>query len=108
MEAFRWCLAWRWRWWRLPGPAQKALGPALRWRLGGRYRLIEPIGRGGWSTVWRGYDERLSRPVAIKLLDASQAEWVQREAKALASLTHAHIAMIYDCDCTGSECYLVL
>lgn len=37
-------------------------------RLAGRYRLDGSLGRGGMSEVFRGYDERLDRRVAIKLL----------------------------------------
>jgi serine/threonine-protein kinase len=77
-------------------------------RLDDRYRLIEMVARGGWSTVWRGYDERLSRTVAIKLLEATQAGWVRNEASALAKLAHAHIATVYDYGTTGTEHYIVL
>src|SRR5689334_20974568 len=82
--------------------------PPEQRRLDGRYRLIELVARGGWSTVWRGYDERLSRPVAIKVVDASQARWVQGEAIALAKLTHPHIAIVYDYGRTPSEYFIVL
>src|SRR5262245_20498537 len=101
MEAFRWCFGERRRR-RLtadPASVRRSRPPPVHWRLGGRYRLIEPVGHGGWSTVWRGHDERLGRPVAVKLLPASQAKWVRREARAVAGLTHAHIAMIFDYDC---------
>ena len=58
--------------------------------------------------MWRGYDERLSRPVAIKLLDASQARWVRSEASSLAKLAHAHIATVYDYGNTATGYYIVL
>jgi serine/threonine-protein kinase len=70
--------------------------------LGGRYLLVEPIGVGGMSVVWRGYDEVLERPVAVKLLSAEQASDVglrrriRREAQAAARLCHPHLANIYD------------
>ena len=71
-------------------------------QLGGRYLLVEPIGAGGMSVVWRGYDEVLERPVAVKLLSAEQASDVglrrriRREAQAAARLCHPHLANIYD------------
>jgi serine/threonine-protein kinase len=67
--------------------------------LDGRYRLVAPIGRGGMSVVWRGHDDLLSRPVAVKVInttDTSFAEHVRREATAIARLSHPHIATVYD------------
>ncbi|MGE5155902.1 MAG: serine/threonine-protein kinase [Betaproteobacteria bacterium] len=64
--------------------------------LGGRYRLVERLGRGGSAAVWRGYDERLSRPVAVKVLRGSSPEFARSEARSLALLTHPHIAAVYD------------
>ena len=54
--------------------------------LGGRYRLIERIGRGGVSDVWRGVDERLGREVAVKLLhedtdDAFRRRFIRTRAQ---------------------------
>lgn len=79
--------------------------------LDGRYRLISPIARGGMSVVWRGHDDVLARPIAIKVIagqvtastiaegepgHAMFVERVRREAMAVAQLTHPHIATVYD------------
>ena len=42
--------------------------------LSDRYQLVERLGVGGMSVVWRGYDEVLGRQVAVKLLSAGYAE----------------------------------
>jgi serine/threonine-protein kinase len=71
-------------------------------RLGGRYRLVERLGDGGMSVVWRAYDEVLGRPVAVKVLagervrDAESRSWIRAEAKAAARLSHPHISGVYD------------
>jgi hypothetical protein len=67
-----------------------------------RYRLVEPLGRGGMSVVWRGYDEVLGRQVAVKVLDARLAtdralrHRLRLEARAAARLCHPHITSVYD------------
>ena len=84
--------------------------------LAGRYRLDEPIGRGGFSEVWRATDAVLSRPVAVKLLHpghAQQPEALARfraEARHAAALWHENIAHIYDYDepAGGLPPYLVM
>lgn len=68
----------------------------------GRYRLIEQIGTGGMSVVWRGYDEVLGRAVAIKVLagrfagDPDFRVRLRREAQATARLTDPRITHVYD------------
>jgi serine/threonine-protein kinase len=70
-----------------------------------RYRTIELIAKGGHSVVFRGRDERLERPVCIKVFttvpgDAGIAqtsyEHFVQEAFALSRLTHPHTLRIYD------------
>ena len=70
-------------------------------RIGGRYRLVEKLGTGGMSEVWRGYDETLGRSVAVKLLaehltaDENASRRFQREARAAASLSsHPNVVTI--------------
>jgi serine/threonine-protein kinase len=70
--------------------------------LAGRYRLVERLGAGGMSVVWRGFDEVLGRQVAVKVLppstsaDPSFRRRLRAEAQAAARLTHPHITNVYD------------
>jgi eukaryotic-like serine/threonine-protein kinase len=77
-------------------PVQPMAGPTV---LDGRYRLIAPIATGGMSVVWRGYDDVLARPIAVKLMAVNSgvfADRVRREAMAIARITHPYIANVYD------------
>jgi serine/threonine-protein kinase len=66
------------------------------------YRVVEPIGQGGMSVVYRGRDEHLARDVAIKVLHPFLAEKPEcrarlaREARAVARLEHPHIVKVFD------------
>ncbi len=71
----------------------------------GRYHILEQLGRGGMAVVYKAYDTRLERDVAIKLIrkEAFGSEALdrilkrfEREAKALAKLSHTNIIKIYD------------
>ncbi|PRW65013.1 Stk1 family PASTA domain-containing Ser/Thr kinase [Actinopolyspora mortivallis] len=79
------------------GP-QELLGSSLE----RRYRVDSVIARGGMSTVYRGVDTRLDRPVALKVMDARYAgdpsftERFEREARAAARLHHPNIVAVYD------------
>jgi eukaryotic-like serine/threonine-protein kinase len=70
--------------------------------LDGRYELIERIASGGMGEVWRGVDQILGRPVAIKLLAAAHASDEQfrarfrAEARYAAALSHPGIARVFD------------
>jgi serine/threonine protein kinase len=67
----------------------------------GQYRIESAIGAGGMGVVFRAYDIKLNRPVAIKFLsddlaDASARRRFQREAQMASSLNHPHILTVYD------------
>lgn len=70
--------------------------------LGERYRLVEQLGAGGMSVVWRGYDEVLGRQVAVKVLasrlasDKAFRHRIRVEAQAAARLCHPNITNVYD------------
>jgi serine/threonine-protein kinase len=70
-----------------------------------RYRVVEQIGSGGHSVVFRGTDERLSRPVCVKVFSGlggqsgvgrTSYEHFVQEAFALSRLTHPNTLRIYD------------
>ncbi|MFC0556023.1 serine/threonine-protein kinase [Planotetraspora thailandica] len=74
--------------------------------VAGRYRLIEPLGRGGMGTVWRALDDVLRREVAVKeitaatgLIGADRDAFTARtfrEARAAGRLSHPGVATVYD------------
>ncbi|MEU7902976.1 protein kinase domain-containing protein [Actinoplanes sp. NPDC049118] len=70
--------------------------------LGGRYVLMDELGSGGMSVVWRARDEVLGRAVAVKVLAgryAGDPQWrarIRDEARAAATLSHRNIAQVYD------------
>jgi serine/threonine-protein kinase len=70
--------------------------------LGRRYRLLDRIGVGGMSVIWRAQDELLDRSVAVKVLAADLAAdsrfraLVRAEARAAAALAHPHLTATYD------------
>ena len=86
--------------------------------LSSRYRLEQRIAAGGMGEVWRGIDEVLGRPVAIKLLrhaylgDQALASRFRAEARYAAALSHPGIAQVFDYgehdSGTGNRAYLVM
>jgi serine/threonine-protein kinase len=79
-----------------------------------RYRIVEPIGVGGSSQVYRAYDASLKRDVAIKVLDPQAAadpglrKLFVREAQALAKLSHANIVGVHDVGEVDGLPYIVM
>ncbi len=79
--------------------------------MGGRYVLVERLGRGGGGEVHRASDVRLQRDVAIKILPArGHEEGAQRirEARAAAQLNHRGIATIFDVFDTDGRIAIVM
>jgi serine/threonine protein kinase len=80
---------------------------------GGRFQPRKLLGRGGFATVYRAYDHKLKRDVALKiphlgsLADDSSQQWLRREGLANAALHHPHIVHLYDFEVSDRECYLV-
>ena len=69
----------------------------------GRYHILEQLGEGGMAIVYKAYDTRLERNVALKVLRIDQfipaqlhmvLQRFEREAKALAKLKHSNIALV--------------
>ncbi|MGI8416249.1 MAG: Stk1 family PASTA domain-containing Ser/Thr kinase [Nakamurella sp.] len=82
--------------------------------LDGRYRIGSVIARGGMSTVYRGLDTRLDRPVAVKIMaarysgDAAFLTRFSREARLAAGLSHPGIVAVYDHGRDGEHVFLVM
>src|SRR5512137_2464572 len=80
----------------------------------GKYRVLEPLGRGGMAQVYRAYHPQLDRYVAIKVLRSDLVEDVEflsrfrREARAVAALRHPNIVQVYDFDVYGDIYYMVM
>jgi len=72
-----------------------------------RFRLLERIGSGGMGTVYRAFDERLQRHVAVKEIAAGDPERVLREAQAAARLNHPGIVTLYELGRIGGHALLV-
>ena len=82
--------------------------------LGGRYRLRSLLGSGGMAQVYDGWDERLARPVAVKLLRAdlaAQPDLRRRfalEARAAARLSHPNVVAVYDAGDDNGRTFIVM
>jgi serine/threonine-protein kinase len=83
-------------------------------RLAQRYALRKRIAVGGMGEVHLATDERLGRPVAVKVLAPEFAdspdfvERFRREALTAAALSHPNIAQVYDYDVDGSSHFIVM
>ena len=79
----------------------------------GRYVVRRAIGRGGFATVYEGFDGELERPVAIKVAHIGRTDTPEgraafvKEARQLARLQHPRIVTVFDAGVEGEHRYLV-
>jgi hypothetical protein len=93
-----------------------AIDWAAAWARGtlgtlGRFQIRERLGDGGFGAVFRAFDPRLDRDVAIKVLkQANPSERVMerffREARAVARLDHPNIVAVHDAGFDGGRCWV--
>ena len=83
----------------------------------GRYKILEPLGEGGMATVYKAYDTRLEREVALKVIrrevfSSNEMEMLlkrfEREAKSTAGLSHPNIVPVIDYGEFEGAPYLVM
>jgi Tol biopolymer transport system component len=80
----------------------------------GPYEILAPLGTGGMGEVYRAKDARLGREVAIKVLsekvagDAAALARFEREARAVAALSHPHILALHDFGSDAGVIYAVM
>ncbi len=88
------------------------------WRLGkvldDRYKIESVVGIGGMAVVYKAYDQRLMRDVALKVLrddvamDAESRKQFRNEYEAVAKLSHPNIRAVYDVVASGDTEYIVM
>src|SRR6516164_11690724 len=82
--------------------------------VAGRYRILEKLGQGGMGAVYKAHDTQLDRDVAVKVLPAHslhEADAIarfQREARALAKVSHPNIIQAYDNGADKGRHFLVM
>jgi serine/threonine-protein kinase len=82
--------------------------------IAGRYRLGQPLGSGGMAEVYDAMDERLERPVAVKLLRADLSgepalrQRFEVEARSAARLVHPNVVGVFDTGELGDRPYIVM
>lgn len=81
----------------------------------GRYVLVEPLGAGGMGVVYRAYDPKLRREIALKHIGAralalhvSVERTLVREARAMAQLRHRNVVSIFDVEVSSGDFFLAM
>jgi serine/threonine protein kinase len=93
---------------------ERKMPSSLEGQTLGKYRVMEPLGRGGMAQVYRAYHPQLDRYVAVKVLRSDlveEAEFLgrfRREAQAVANLRHENIVQVYDFDVQFDVYYMIM
>src|SRR5690606_29824916 len=94
---------------------QRALGLAPGSRTVDRFRLVSQLGKGGMGIVYAAEDPELGRKLAVKLVRprhrASRERLearLQREARALARLSHPNVVHVYDVGTDGDQLWVAM
>ncbi|HEV8309236.1 MAG TPA: protein kinase [Methylomirabilota bacterium] len=80
----------------------------------GKYRVLEPLGRGGMGAVYKAHDPQLDRLVAIKVMAEGADVGVEarerflREAQSAARLNHPHIITVYELGEDQGQIFIVM
>src|SRR5512147_2709454 len=88
--------------------------PDLTGQTLGQYQILERLGRGATSTVYKAYQEKLDRFVAIKVLsphfidEEGFLDRFHQEARAVARLDHPNILPVYDFDRIDDTVFIVM
>ncbi len=96
-----------------PAPPEGEPPPGPNPRRFGRYVVRRTIGRGGFATVYEGFDGELERPVAIKVAHVGRTDSPEgraafvKEARQLARLQHPRIVTVFDAGVEGEHRYIV-
>ena len=87
---------------------------SIRGHISDRYEKLRLIGAGGMGAVYRGYDKKLNRQVALKVILSGvaavrevQARF-EREVLALAKIRHPNIVQLFDFESTGTRAYFTM
>src|SRR6185295_14873277 len=80
-------------------------------RMMGKYVLVQFLGKGGMGEVWKAWERKIDRFVAVKFLTAQSEDdglRFQREAEVAASVQHPHIASVYEYDEYQGQLYIAM
>src|SRR5690242_857601 len=84
----------------------------LRGRTFGRYVVRDLLGSGGMGVVYRAYDPKLDREIALKVLRSSEAEGAAerllREAQAMARIRHPNVITVFDVGTVDGQVFLAM